>query len=143
MQSIEKKYPESLNAELIAACGINCGVCIAHLRAKNRCAGCNSDEAGKVKHIAVCRLKNCAEMGISEQKFCFECSSFPCIRQRQLDKRYRTKYGTSTIENLKNIREVGLESFVAREKERWKCPECGGVVCMHKESCIYCGRARS
>jgi hypothetical protein len=65
------------------------------------------------------------EIGRREQKFCFECARFPRARNRQLDPRYRTKYGMSTIENLESIRGLGLEGFVTREKVRWKCPECG------------------
>jgi hypothetical protein len=143
MNTKETKYPESLNAKMIAPCGMNCGLCIAHLRAKNRCPGCNGDEAGKAKHCGVCRIKYCVEIERREQKFCFECAKFPCLRLRQLDKRYRTKYSMSMIGNLESIRELGLEGFVTREKDRWRCPECGGVVCVHRENCIFCGRARS
>lgn len=140
MNAKEVKYPESLNSKMIAPCGMNCGVCIAHLREKNRCVGCNGDDAGKPKTRVLCQIKTCAELGIREQKFCFECAMFPCERLRHLDKRYRTKYGMSMIENLENVRELGLEEFVTREKDRWKCPECGGVVCVHREDCIFCGR---
>ena len=42
---------ESLDATLIAPCGMNCGICVGHLREKNRCAGCNSDDdAGKPRY---------------------------------------------------------------------------------------------
>jgi uncharacterized OB-fold protein len=48
----------------------------------------------------------------------------------------------SMLENLASIRELGLERFVAAERERWRCPECGVVVCVHRPSCLYCGHAR-
>ncbi|MCL4367818.1 MAG: hypothetical protein M1337_01395 [Actinobacteria bacterium] len=44
----------------------------------------------------------------------------------------------SMIENLERIRELGLADFIAFERERWKCPVCGGVVCVHEMVCIYC-----
>ena len=136
-------FPESLDATLIAPCGMNCGLCMGHLREKNRCAGCNGDDAGKPRYCVTCRIRNCDEIKASAGEFCFECSRFPCARLRQLDKRYRTKYGMSMLENLASIRELGLERFVASERERWRCPECGGVVCVHRERCLYCGHARS
>ncbi|MBU4556286.1 MAG: DUF3795 domain-containing protein [Actinobacteria bacterium] len=139
----ETIYPDSLRAVMIAPCGMNCGLCIGHLREKNRCGGCNVDNTNKPKHCVVCRIKNCDETKTGETGLCFECSKFPCARMRQLDKRYRTKYGMSMLENLERVRELGVEGFLGMEKERWTCPECGGVICVHREACIYCGHARS
>jgi len=139
----ETKYPESFTSAMIAPCGMNCGLCIGHLREKNRCPGCNGGDADKPKYCVVCRIRHCDQRGVREQKLCFRCATFPCARIRQMDRRYRTKYGLSIIENLESIRELGLREFIAREKDRWKCPECGGVVCVHRKNCIYCGRVRS
>jgi hypothetical protein len=123
---------------LIAPCGMNCGICLGYLREKNHCPGCNVEEAGK-KYCLNCRIKHCDKL---IDKFCFDCAKFPCLRMRQLDKRYRTKYGMSMIENLNSIKDIGLDEFVANEQERWKCPGCGKVICVHKKSCIYCGWER-
>ena len=143
MTESEARLPEALTSALIAPCGMNCGLCIGHLREKKRCPGCNGDDANKPRHCAVCQIRNCEALAAAEQGFCLECATFPCVRLRRLDKRYRTKYGMSMIENLESIRDIGLEEFVAREKQRWTCPECGSVICVHRESCIVCGRARS
>ncbi len=139
----EVQSPESLLTALIAPCGMNCGLCIAHLRLVNRCMGCNNGGANAPKHIQVCHIKNCEEIKTAGRRFCFGCDNFPCARLRQLDKRYRTKYGMSMIENLESIREIGVRQFVSAEKERWRCAECGGVVCVHKPACVYCGHPRS
>jgi len=32
------------------------------------------------------------------------------------------------IENLVFIKEHGIESFLEKETEKWKCPECGDVM---------------
>ncbi len=136
-------FPESLDAMMIAPCGMNCGLCLSYHRDKNRCGGCNSDDFSKQKSCTACRIRNCDEIKASAGAFCFECSHFPCARLRQLDKRYRTRYGMSMLENLASIRELGLERFVAAERERWRCPECGGVVCVHRERCLHCGHVRS
>ena len=73
-------------------------------------------------------------------KFCFECGKFPCERIKQMDKRYRTKYNMSTIENLENIRKFGLREFIKNEKIRWACSQCGGIICVHIGSCFSCGK---
>jgi len=143
MNARETRFPESFNSTMIAPCGMNCGLCIGYLREKNPCPGCNGDDADKPKHCVVCRIRHCEEIGGGEQKFCSECAKFPCARLRQLDRRYRTKYGMSMIENLESTVQLGLEGFVTREKDQWRCPECGGVVCVHRTSCIYCGHVRS
>ena len=58
----------------------------------------------------------------------------------QLDKRYRTNYGMSMIENLERIKEIGLNVFVEGERERWLCLKCGGVICVHRGYCYDCGQ---
>lgn len=143
MNTRETKHPEPFNSLMIAPCGMNCGLCIGHLRKKKRCSGCNGDDVNKPQDCVQCSIKNCDEMKDHEPKFCFVCDRLPCARLRQLDKRYRTKHGMSMIENLESIKQLGLEVFTTREKDRWKCPECGGVICVHKKECIYCGRLRS
>ena len=94
------------NENLIAPCGMNCGVCSGHLREKDRCPGCNNGPT--LKYCISCKMKNCVER---EGKFCFECGKFPCARLKQLDKRYCAKYEMSEIENLEFIREMGLMPF--------------------------------
>jgi Protein of unknown function (DUF3795) len=142
MIPIQTRSHDSFSPTLIAPCGMNCGICIGHLREKNHCPGCNSNDTNKPKHCISCHFRNCEEMRDHQQKFCYVCNRFPCSRLRQLDKRYRTKYGMSMLENLENILQLGLEAFVAREQDRWKCPECGGVLSVHRKECIYCGHLR-
>ena len=52
---------------------------------------------------------------------------------------YRGKYRMSMLENLQSIQDVGIEAFVASEQDRWTCPGCGGLQCVHAPECIYCG----
>ena len=139
MNTEEKNYLESFDPILVAPCGMNCALCIAHLRDRDRCAGCLSIEKNKAKHCATCHIKNCTELAGPQQKYCFECQKFPCTRLRDLDKRYRTKYGMSMIENLETMREVGLGGFLEREKDRWQCSKCGRVISVHRPACLYCG----
>lgn len=75
--------------------------------------------------------------------FCFECRLFPCARLKQLDKRYRTKYGMSMLENLAAIRDQGMETFLAGQAIRWTCPSCGSLLCVHRRACLKCKAART
>jgi hypothetical protein len=57
---------------------------------------------------------------------------------KQLDKRYRTKYRTSFIENLRIIKEKGMEEFLAFESARRTCTFCGSTLCVHRTFCLSC-----
>jgi hypothetical protein len=141
----EKRSPGVIDATMIAPCGMNCGICSGFLRETremNVCPGCNGDDACKPVACVTCRIKTCVELERSGEAFCFACTKYPCTRMKQLDKRYRTKYGMSMLENLANIRELRLDEFVARERVRWTCPGCGGVICVHRQECVYCGKPR-
>jgi hypothetical protein len=46
-----------------------------------------------------------------------------------LDKRYREKYGMSEIENLKTIKEKGMEYFLKSQKTKWVNSD--GTFCVH------------
>lgn len=115
-----------ITQNLIAPCGMNCGICRAFLREKNPCHGCNYAEKNMPKTRVNCKMRICTKR---TGKYCCNCAEFPCERLRHLDKRYRTKYGMSEIENLEFIREHGIRKFVARERERWISEK--GVFCVH------------
>ena len=130
------------NSSLIAPCGMNCGVCIAHLRNTNTCPGCRFSDAHKSKTRVNCKIKTCAVFQNSKVKFCFKCNKFPCDVLKHLDKRYRTKYNMSMIENLENIKKIGLYQFLQNEQIRWGCVKCGGTICVHKGVCLNCGKKK-
>ena len=133
---------QPIQARMIAPCGMDCALCIGHQREKNRCPGCNDPHnEAKLPHCVRCRLKNCTEAG-QPSRFCGECPAFPCRRLRQLDQRYRTKYGMSMLENLEAIQAFGIRKFIAREKAKWACPACGKILCVHRSECPHCGHPR-
>jgi len=119
----------------IAPCGMNCALCYAFQREKNKCYGCNSDNI-TMNYCKVCKIKNCDELN----KYCFKCDNFPCQRLKQLDKRYKTKYNMSMIENLKYVKENGIRDFINKEKDKWKCEKCNNYICVHKNYCINCNK---
>lgn len=127
-----------MHSELIALCGMNCRLCRAYIREKKICPGCYGTDTSKSKSCAMCKIKNC-EMRISNNfKYCFQCEQFPCHKINHIDTRYRIKYGMSMIENLIFIKQFGIAKFIDREKEKWTCPKCGEIICVHRENCIYC-----
>ncbi len=137
MNSISPKYKD-----LIAPCGMNCGICIGHLREKKPCGGCfKKDAENKPKYCRSCSIVNCEFLAKTESGFCYDCEKYPCARLKQLDKRYRTKYGMSMIENLEFIRDKGMEKFLLNEEKRWTCSICGSGVSVHRKFCIHCNTA--
>lgn len=126
-------------ALLIAPCGMNCCICAAYLRKKNKCPGCGI-EANKPLTRVMCKVKTCETLTENKLTFCYECENFPCKNLKHLDKRYRTRYSMSMIENLENIKKLGIEEFLRNEKVKWTCTECGGTICVHKGNCYSCGR---
>jgi len=133
--------PTTAAGLLIAPCGMNCGICIGHLREKNKCAGCNFESEKKSQHCKKCIIKNCEYLKVSKSNFCYDCPKYPCTRLKQLDKRYRTKYRMSMIENLTNIKSLGLEEFLNQEKQRWTCTHCHARLSVHRENCLECGES--
>ena len=124
-------------------CGMNCRLCWGFIREKNACPGClrvDSRESKKAAYRLTCKIKNCEQLSKCGTKYCFDsCDKFPCTRLKHLDKRYRAKYGMSMIDNLKMINEFGIRHFIRNEKEKWVCPECGEMTCVHKSACLCCG----
>jgi len=127
--------------EAVAPCGINCSLCRRYGWDKKPCPGCRGDDALKLKTCVRCYIKNCEKLAAGKYEYCFDCSEFPCKRLVNLDKRYRTNYGTSVIDNLLSIKKIGAVKFVENEKIKWTCPECGALLCMHKPQCLACGYA--
>ena len=123
---------------LIAPCGMNCGTCIAYLREKNKCFGCNITFQDKCKSRTNCKIKNCEFLEKKSPKFCYNCVTFPCTRLKKLDIRYRTKYNTGLIQNLQIIKESGIDKFLHFELKRRTCSKCGSILSVHRNKCILC-----
>jgi len=120
---------KNLSKNLIAPCGMNCGICKAFLRKENNCPGCK-------KGPSFVSCQNCIipKCKIRKGKFC-DCDK-PCARLKQLDKRYRTKYSMSMIENLQFIKENGIEKFLDDQASKYISNQ--GVLCVHDKN-IYKG----
>ena len=143
MTKTYRKKTTTIPTYLIAPCGMNCRLCWGYVREKNTCPGClgaDSRESQKSKFRNTCKIRNCEQLTRGKSGYCSDCCErFPCARLKQLDKRYRTKYGMSMIANLKMIQEGGIRKFIQNEKRKWICPECGEMSCVHRPSCLSCG----
>lgn len=128
--------------ELIAPCGMNCGICKAYLAYTHGLPR----QRGKVTHCAGClpRAKNCyIKRGCKKLskhliKSCSECDTMPCKHLEHLDKRYRERYSMSMVENLTELKTNNMDAFLRSQTERYRCPNCGGVVCVHDGKCYSC-----
>ena len=134
---------------LVAPCGMNCNICSVYLAYKHKvkekglklayCTGCRP----RNKQCAFLKKKCQTQLLLKgEVNYCYECPDFPCERLSRLDRRYAADFKTSWIENLKLIKERGIKKFLRSEEEKWKCPECGGVICCHNSLCYSCGLNR-
>jgi hypothetical protein len=109
-----------MDPKLIAPCGMNCSLCVAYLREKNKCPGCKVVDTNKPITRLRCKIKNCEVAKENHWKRCSsKCGVFPCDKLQHLDKRYRTKYGMSMIDNLNNIEKEGIKGFIEMEKKKW------------------------
>ncbi len=41
-------------------------------------------------------------------------------------------------DNLNEIKEKGMDSFLASQTAKYTCPTCGGLICVHKARCLTC-----
>ena len=143
MTKTDRKNASTIPIDLIAPCGMNCRLCWGYIQEKNTCPGCRRIEIRHQPYPCnpmISKFRNCEQIANGKIKYCSNsCESFPCTRLKQLDKRYRTKYGMSMIANLKMINEVGIRNFIQNEKLKWICPECAEMICVHKPTCLSCG----
>jgi catechol 2,3-dioxygenase-like lactoylglutathione lyase family enzyme len=139
---IDSVKNDNFSKDLIAACGMNCRICISYFgyttsgkKRKMKCIGCKPRD----KSCAFLK-KYCKKLTKKELDYCYECSDFPCKYLEKLDEVYRGRYNMSMIKNLKDIQNDGIEKFLERQQVKYKCQECGGVICVHNGKCYSCGK---
>ncbi|MCW4010496.1 MAG: DUF3795 domain-containing protein [Candidatus Bathyarchaeota archaeon] len=129
------------DAKLVSRCGIDCRVCVGFLgytlsggKSPEICGGCRTREK-----LCAFITNHCHKLADKDQiEYCSDCSDFPCENLKKVDKPYSEKFGVSLVENLMFIRTNGMEEFLKSEREKWKCPTCGGVICVHTKKCYTC-----
>ena len=141
--------------ELLAPCGLYCGVCAIYIAHKDNnikfkqalfpvykafaksvddiaCTGCLS--TGIVFPVCqVCPIKKCTkEKGIEG---CFQCEEFPC----KYINNFPIPVGKKVIlRSIPEWRKLGTEKWIEQEKKRYYCPECGNKLFRGAKKCNKC-----
>lgn len=140
IKMMDSMKDDAFSELLIAPCGMNCRICIGYFgytvngkKRKMKCIGCKPRDKG-----CAFLKKYCKKLTNNEVNYCFECSDFPCSHLEKLDNMYQKRYQMSMIENLKEIRDNGMNTFLKKQEETYRCPTCGGVICVHNGICYSC-----
>jgi hypothetical protein len=148
-----------INANLLAPCGLYCGVCGVYYatRDKNKkfmerllgvyqakipglekitikdlqCNGCLSDKTSIF--CQACAIKDCT--GKNGYSGCHECDEFPCEHIENFPMPVGKKVILRTIPYW---RQEGTEKFVADEEARYVCPDCGNKIFRGARRCNMC-----
>jgi len=140
-----------VNKELLAPCGLYCGVCsilIAHRDNNQRfkevlapvygctpeeivCRGCLSEEV--FKFCRICGIKACA----LEKNYegCHQCQDWPCGFFDDLPFETGKKV---IMRAIPQWRKWGTEKWVAEEEKRYHCPHCGYELFRGAKRCRQC-----
>lgn len=131
------KMPKNIAHELLAPCGIDCMLCHHHCESEDPCGGCRGGK-GKSQHCKNCELMLCA--GKRGCEFCAECDEFPCDKLRGFNDFYIMRYGHEFLPNAILMKEQGERTMTEKLLKNWSCPDCGGVICIHDDTCSECGK---
>jgi hypothetical protein len=105
-----------------------------------RCDGCMG-EGRLTPWCSRCQIRLCSKLQAGKVR-CSDCEDFPCTRILDFCNDSMAHHA-EVLENLRHIYEVGIENWVAHEKERWTCPECQTPLSWYDASCPICGASRS
>lgn len=120
-------------ADLIAPCGMNCGICRAYV--ENKCTSCRIRNKNCTWIKKPCLTKKISK---GEIKYCCYCEKFPCPSLKKLDERYRKNYDMSMISNLKTIKSRGINYFIQQQEKKYTCPKCKKLISVHDNKCLNC-----
>jgi hypothetical protein len=74
---------------------------------------------------------------------CTDCEELPCYRITSLVNMGGYLHRLEYLPNLKRIREMGVQEWVIKEEERWRCPKCSLPMSWYDAECARCGEPRS
>jgi len=126
---------------LASPCGIYCGACPSYITRKS-CFGCRSEDRSQKRQSKWrCKIRQCC-MEKNKLAFCYQCDDFPCKVLVEFQ-RYglgdkRRQHRADSIGNLKQIKGLGIDSWLKQQQETWKCPRCGGNMVFYEFRCVDC-----
>ena len=133
---------EKIRIKELAPCGVYCGACPSFNKS---CKGCSSEDRNqKRKSKFNCKIRTCC-YNERHLDFCNECELFPCkaINKKLLDTHHndpRYTYRHETPNVFVKLKEMGLDSYLEFQKQRWKCDTCGGTIHFYHYECGTCGK---
>ena len=128
-------------ADMIAPCGLDCSICSQAQIEDAPCPGCNGSDENKPEWCSkLCGIILCPKRRENGYRYCDECPDFPCDDVMEKENRYTSQYPLreSPLENLRMIREKGMEAFLEQERQLWTCKDCGNPVSVHTGICSGC-----
>jgi len=98
------------------------------------CEGCLSDVVAFPCRI--CGFRECAsEKGVTN---CSKCADTPC--QWVVDfNNDGLPHHSEVLSNIQRQKDIGIDSWIAEQEERWRCPACGCAVDWYAAQCPDCG----
>jgi len=140
-----------MNTELLAPCGLYCGVCGVYMASRDNnqklkdklakaygvtpeqiaCKGCLSKE--KFVYCQACGIRAC----VMEKNYegCHQCEEFPC----KLINDFPVPVGKKVI--LRSVparKKLGTAMWVEEEENRYICPHCSGKLFRGARRCGSC-----
>ena len=128
---------------MIAPCGLDCSICGQALKSENPCPGCLGPDENKPDFCRErCTIITCEKLKANSYRFCDECPDFPCDACTERETRYMSKYPVreSPAANIADIRKLGMDEFLIRQRDKWTCKLCGEIICVHTGICRGCGK---
>ena len=118
--------------ELVAPCGLDCGICELHIckdnpelfsqlisqgipKDKLPCMGCRENEGKCPVMFETCDTYTCVSQ--RELNFCFDCNEFPCIKLHPSLDRADVLPHNLKIYNLCKIKNTNIQEFVKVSNE--------------------------
>ena len=152
---------------LVASCGLYCGACPMYLATQENdeqrltamqkqfgssglmtklskedllCDGCLS--GGRLASFCrECAIRDSATDKTKTRR-CSECAELGCDRITGFNNDGIPHHG-EVLENLRQLREMGIEDWTKHEENRWRCPKCRTMFSWYDPECQKCKAPRS
>jgi hypothetical protein len=105
------------------------------------CDGCLSGGV-LAAHCKTCNIRLHAANKQNDSR-CTDCEELPCYRITNLINMGLYLHRKEYLPNLKKIREMGVQKWVEKEEERWRCQKCGLPMSWYDAECARCEEPRS
>ena len=150
---------------LVAVCGLYCGACPMYIATQSKdeekqmallkqfssgpmklkkedllCDGCIGAER-VASFCRDCAIRKCPDDKQNVAR-CSDCKDFPCSRITDFNNDGMPHHG-EVLENLRRIKEMGIQKWAKYDEERWKCPKCKSPVSWYDSKCSQCNAPRS